>query len=310
MLDRQRRPHRVLVLDGSPEGTAVDRPAAALLAGLDAHPAFELVTPGASTSWDPDQAQRQRVDLVVIAGPPAVRRDLINAVLGETALRDKITVLAAPVGARTADHPTADRLIPLYPQRYAPALRPAAAAVAGGRIGLPWSIQVDHLVSSDGPADSDDLIDQAAGVVDAVLHVLRLPVRTVYVPAGRAGIEQTLTVQCDHDHGVLSTIMVGRVPGLPGDSGFGDPVIRNRYRIAGSHGEVLVDGLRPQVRLTRATGRSARWDGPTALSGLLDAVAAGAGIPARSDIIAVQQVLDAARQSIRIGGPVDVSTES
>lgn len=300
MADQAQSARRVLVIDAdaatakSTDDRRTGLSAAGLIAAINAHPAFEPVIPSAAQDWDQHWAKQQRVDLVGIVGRSSARGTLIEEVLG-----GGHPVLAVPVTGGASD-----RLLPLYPHRYAPTVRSAAAALAAGRVGLPWNVQVDFVFSTEQPAASD-LFDQAAGTVDAVLSLLRLPIRRVYVPAAPGGVGKTLTIQCDHDHDVLSTIVVGSVASVPGDGGFGPPVLRHRYRIAGSHGELLVDALRPRVRLARPSGHSSRWDGPTALSGLLDAVAAGTG-PGPVDVVAVQQALRAARRSVQDGRPVEL----
>lgn len=302
MAEQPRQPRRVAVIDaGAPSDVPADElaacsPAAGLVAAIDTHPSFERVSAVVGSGWDGEQARRARVDLVVVVGPPTPRASMITSVLA-----DGFDVLALPV-----DRSVPEGVMPLYQHRYAPALRSAVGALAGGRIGLPWNVQVDHLLAGGSETTADDLLDQASPTIDAVLSLLRLPTRRVYVPVGPTGVHGTLTIQCDHDHDVLSTMVVGSVAAVPADHGFGVSTLRNRYRITGSHGELLVDALRPRVRRAGPQGRTAHWDGPSALSGLLDAVVTGGQLPQTADIAAVHQVLRAARESLEFGRPVDL----
>lgn len=276
---------------------------------FEAHPGFDPVA--TYERWDAAQATCDGIDLVCVCAPYDDRAGVISTVLADgfdVAADKPLAARAGQIGVLVEQAArSGNRLIPLHPHRYAPALRSATTAVRGGRVGLPWNVQVDFVVAGGDPSPVGELANLAIHPIDSVLSVLRLPVRTVYARGDESGAPGAMVVvQCDHDHRVMSTVTVGRSAVVPGASP--GTLVRHRYRIDGSHGQLVVDALRPRVRVWNHAGRSSRWFGQTALTGLLDAVAAGAGAPTADEALAVQRVVEAAQASLRSGEPV--STEA
>lgn len=120
-------------------------------------------------------------------------------------------------------------LMPALDHRFHPAVLGPHSAVRSGRIGLPWNVQVDWLVS--GTGDSDELFRD---VVDALQVITACPVRRVNLRATQVGETSILVALFDHDHGLTSTATVGFL----GEGA--TPLMR--YRVSGSHGVVMSDG--------------------------------------------------------------------
>ncbi|PZF85860.1 hypothetical protein [Jiangella anatolica] len=199
-------------------------------AAVRAHAGFELT--------NSDDA-----DVVVLAVPLADR----PAAVEQTVKAGKHTVVhgvlaedpdqAAELAALAQNQGTV--CLPDYHVRFQPAVRAARAAVAAGRVGLPWNVQGD-LISSDTAAKPASL---AVHAIDTVRALTGLPVRTVR----RTDAGSVLLLLLTHDHGVTSTLAVGHAPGAA----------THRYRISGSHGMLDVDASKPA------------WAGGASMAGLL-----------------------------------------
>lgn len=177
--------------------------------------------------------------------------------------------------------------------RFAPTLFATMTAVRAGRVGLPWNVQVDYIVDSQA-----DALDIAVAPIDFVAALSGLAVRRVHaLPAGDNG--KLMLLLLDHDHGLTSTIAVGRTAGVPG---------RHRYRISGSHGVMLVDADKPALTVTTANGQNRRWLPADVLRRVLDeahAVATGSrpATVGMVDAVNALAVVAAARISMDKGGP-------
>jgi len=262
---------------------------------FERHPAFELVD-------DQDEARVLSI-AVPLAERGAVVADAIRA--GKHVLADK------PLAATLAEAVEIERLaaehgvvvVPAHHQRFGAALRSATAAVRAGRVGLPWNVQCDFVVAGGDPAPTGELVNFGLYPVDAVRALLGLEVRRVHA----TGSPDLVTLLLDHDHGVTSTVVCGRVPALHDLPPGGLAV--HRYRISGSHGVLAVDARKPalQVRTTDTNGPV--WTGPGTVDALLDVLAAGiAGGRAAigpHDAVQAQRVIEAAQRSMETGTPVE-----
>ncbi|MGI5238325.1 Gfo/Idh/MocA family protein [Dactylosporangium sp. CA-139066] len=188
-------------------------------------------------------------------------------------------------------------VVPALHQRLGGALRSARAAVRAGRIGLPWNVQCDFVVAGGDPAPAE-LLNLGIYPIDIVCDLLGLGVTRVQATGGPLD-----TLLLDHEHGVTSTIVCGRIPALrdvpPGG------LALHRYRISGSHGVLVVDATRPALQVRTADGSSAAWTGPGTVDALLDVLAAGVRTGRAElgplDAVRAQRVVEAARQSMTSG---------
>lgn len=186
--------------------------------------------------------------------------------------------------------------------RHHPMLVAGADAVRGGRVGLPWNVQADFVVAGGQPC-ADELLNFGGYPVDAVAALTGLPVRRVHATA--AGPLTLLAM--DHEHGLTSTIVVGRASARAGIRAGG--LVHHRYRVSGSHGVLVLDATKPSVAVTTATTTKNRWPAGDTVSGVLDelhAVVTGAkpGEPVLAEALRTAEVLDAARRSLADGVPV------
>lgn len=199
--------------------------------------------------------------------------------------------------------------MPAHHQRFAPAIRSARAAVAAGRVGLPWNVQADFLVAGGDPCPLGELANFGLYPIDVVAALTGQPVRRVHARSDRG-----LTVLLlDHDHGLTSTIAVGRIAGTADVRPGGLAV--HRYRISGSNGVMNVDATKPGAAVRTATGVRTAWTGPDTVARMLTELHAAitGGRPAEigpADALAAIRVVEAARRSLETGQPVHLSPES
>jgi predicted dehydrogenase len=255
-----------------------------------------------------------RVDVVSLAAPPRLRAELVAAALraGKHVLADKPLAATAAEARELAELAEARHrvLVPAHHQRLHGSVRSAAAAVRGGRVGLPWNLQADFLVAGGEPVPDGELENFALYPVDVVRSILGLEVRRVHAITRRywhTGADDFAILMLDHDHGVTSTITCGRAGPLADVPPAG--LALHRYRISGSHGVLLVDARKPAVSVRAAVGTAARWTGPTTIRRLLDVVRDGirTGRPAISawDAVHALGVVEAAVRSAALGRPVE-----
>lgn len=171
-------------------------------------------------------------------------------------------------------------------------------------------MQADLLVAGGDPAPGGELANLALYPVDVVLALLGLPVTRVYACGAAAlpgGGQAPVTLLLDHERGVRSTVVCGRVPALR-DIEPSTPVV-HRYRVSGSHGVVLADARKPAAELHTAHRHTAVGTGRSTLSALLDAVWAAVRTGRTEltawDAVRAGRVLEAAARSLRTGKPVD-----
>lgn len=158
---------------------------------------------------------------------------------------------------------------------HAPALRRTRRWVDAGYLGLPRHVDVEFLASGAFFASSverpelvvdpslsggGEILNFLGYCVDAVRFLTGLEVESVYAMAGslfEAGhaehdVEDTAVVSLGLEHGVTSTITLGRVPFAPGLG----PTATS-LRILGSHGHAVADDDKPAVLRYGAGGLEA-----------------------------------------------------
>jgi predicted dehydrogenase len=302
-----------------------DHQSAMYLPAFTAHPGFRVV--GVAATHDGELARAEAaaasinvpchadlatalstVDAPVVS--VAARADLRTAALttavsaGRHVLADKpVTPTLAEAEQVVAAARAADvGVVVAQHHRYHPMVVAGVGALRGGKVGLPWNIQVDFVVAGGNPC-ADELLNFGGYPIDAVDALTNLPVHRVH--ATSAGSLTVLAL--DHEHGLTSTIVVGRTApraGVPAGR-----LAHHRYRVSGSHGVLVLDAAKPAVTVTTADGLDRQWlpiDTLTGLLGDLHAVATGA-TPAESGRAAALRtaaVLDAARRSLTDGVPV------
>jgi predicted dehydrogenase len=256
-----------------------------------------------------DALGAEGVDVVSVAVPLDQRVDVIVAALraGKAVLADK--PLAPTLDGVETIAAAADRaiVVPALHVRLAGSLVAARAAVAAGRVGLPWNVQADFVVAGGSAAPSGELLNLGGYPVDVLHAVLGLDAVQVYARAGRHwhdGVDDVVTLLIDYANGVTGTVLVGRTGPLDGVRAGG--LARHRYRISGSHGVLDLDATRPALRVRTTDG--ARAPEPDTVAALVAAtcraVANGARPPVSiDDARHVHQIIDAAERSLASGRP-------
>lgn len=327
------RPLRVLLAGFSGLGSQ-DHQTDMYLPAFTAHPGFEVAAVAGDEPQARSAAERLGVPLVadVATAVATVEADVVSVCVrpderAEAAVRalenGRHVLLDKPAAtgvrgtaAIAAAASAAGRVcVPAHHQRFAPGVRAARAAVAGGRVGLPWNIQTDFLVGGGDPVPEGELVNFAVYPVDIVLALTGQPVRRVHAltagAPGPSGAERTAVLMLDHAHGVTSTIVVGRAA-----EGIAAPgAVFHRHRVSGSSGVLVVDAAGPALTVRGTAGSRAlpfdRGTVPALVAELHGAVTEGR--PADPDIgaaLAVARVVDAARASLRSGLPADVVAAS
>ncbi|TDD96775.1 Gfo/Idh/MocA family protein [Jiangella asiatica] len=327
----------VLLLGFAGLGPDQDHQQDMYLPAFGSHPGFEVVgvadTPAgassstghrlaaklgvpAAASWR-DGLTDPAVDVVSVCVEPGLRVEAVTAALraGKHVLVDKPLALTAAecreVGAVAAE--TGLVCLPAHHQRFHPMIGSALAAVAGGRVGLPWNVQADFLVAGGTPSEAGELANLGVYPIDVVLALTGQRVRQVHARITRhwhdGPADDLALLFLTHDHGVTSTVSVGRMRALADTRPAGLAV--HRYRISGSHGVLDVDAARPAVAVRRAEATGATWHGASTVGRLLDvlhaAVTAGrSSSPGPADALHVAEIVDAARASAASGVPVEL----
>jgi predicted dehydrogenase len=287
-------------LEGSGGIGSQDHQNAMYRPAFEAHPAFEIVD------------ELDKADVVSVAVPLDQRADAIGRAVraGKHVLADKplaATLAECEEIARLADEHGVV-VVPAHHQRLGGALRSARAALRGGRIGLPWNVQCDFLVAGGDPAPTGELVNFALYPVDAVHALLGLEVLRVHA----VGDDNLVTLMLDHEHGVTSTIVCGRISAL-GDAAPASLAV-HRYRISGSHGVLAVDGTKPALHVRNSAGSARAWTGQSTVDTLLDVLATGVrtgraelGV---ADAVHTQRVIEAAQRSLETGKPSGTGSHS
>lgn len=278
------------------------------------HPGFAVV--GVMESLD--SLTRSDVDVVSVCVPMAERVEVVTTAMraGKHVLVDKpMAAGAADCAAIAAVAREKGRVcLPAHHQRFNPMIAAAGAAVARGDVGLPWNVQADLLVAGGQPVDAGELDNFAVYPLD-VVHTLigqravRMHARAVRGP----GQGDAAVLLLDHEHGLTSTIVVGRTTDLAGYAP-GEPAV-HRYRVSGSHGVLDVDATKPAVTVHTKASTERRWHGAQSVTRMLDELSAAAADgrqsnPGPADAERVARLVEAAHRSMESGQPVDIPDES
>jgi len=252
-------------------------------------------------------------DGVVVCAEPARRVELIGQAVeaGKHVLADKPLAPSAERVAGlvelAAKQPQAVVAV-AHHLRLHPMVRAASAALAAGRVGLPWNVQADFLVAGGEPVPDGELLNFGCYPVDIVLALTGLDVLRVHAVAPEA--QDLIVLMLDHEHGLTSTIAFGRT----GARASVDPggLAVHRYRVSGSHGVADIDVTKPALLVDTGEHQRRRYLGDSTVGLLLDdwLAAAGSGRPAAAGLpeaLEVARVLDAARSSLRHNQSVEVS---
>lgn len=173
--------------------------------------------------------------------------------------------------------------------RFHPALTATRGRVAAGGLGLLHAIHGELLVGpSDGPHPAGELRNLAVYALDVVQSLigdLHGKAHAVIAPPGPDGCGEsiTLSLRCEQ---VVVSLLVGRSGGSssplstnaactpPNDADY----TLHRYRILGSHGQLLVDLDSPAFDLYGAGHRRVPF-GLSSVQAMIQAVAAGLLVP-------------------------------
>jgi predicted dehydrogenase len=270
------------------------------------HPGFTLVE---STADDLTAAIAETgAEVISVCAPPDERAGRIIEALraGCHVLADKPMALDLAEAERIAAVARETGLVcmPAHHHRFGAAVQAAKGALASGRIGLPWNVQADFLVDGGDPCPQGELVNFGLYPVDVVLALTGQAVQRVHALPGRDPGRSTLLL-LDHEHGLTSTITVGRLPG----TGAAPGMALHRYRLSGSSGVMDIDATSPGATVRTASGKRTAWHGPDTVGRMLTALhtAIVAGRPPEAgpaDALAALRVTDAAARSLTLGTPV------
>ncbi|HLV73756.1 putative dehydrogenase [Actinomadura hallensis] len=259
-----------------------------------------------------DAIRETGAEVVSVCAPPAERGARVIEALraGCHVLADKPLALdAADVEEIAA---TADEMglvcMPAHHHRFGASIQSAKGALAAGRIGLPWNVQADFLVDGGDPCPEGELVNFGLYPVDVVRALTGQAVRRVHALPGRDRNRLTVLL-LDHEHGLTSTITVGRLPGTADAPG----MALHRYRISGSGGVMDVDAAKPGASVRTVAGNRTAWHGPGTVDRMLTALhtAIVTGSPPEvgpGDALAALRVTDAAARSLALGTPVPIDS--
>jgi predicted dehydrogenase len=255
-----------------------------------------------------DALAAEDVDVVSVAVPLAQRVDVIVAALraGKHVLADK--PLAPTLdGIETIAAAADPILVPALHVRFSPTLVAARAAVAAGRVGLPWNVQADFVVAAGSAAPSGELLNLGVYPLDVLHALLGLDAVRVHARGGsywHDGADDFVTLLIDYRNGVTGTVLVGRTGSLDGVRAGG--LARHRYRISGSHGVLDVDAAKPSLRVRTADNAPAPGHDTVAalVAATTQAVQDGGRPPVGiDDARHVHEIVDAAERSLTSGRP-------
>ncbi|TMR42438.1 Gfo/Idh/MocA family protein [Actinomadura geliboluensis] len=280
------------------------------LPAFRAHAGFEVVE-----SDRPDISGAVRAtgaEVVCVCAPPEERADRVVEALraGCHVLADKPLALDAAgveaIAAVAAE--TGLVCMPAHHHRFGAAVQAAKGALASGRVGLPWNVQADFLVDGGDPCPDGELVNFGLYPVDVVRALTGQAVRRVHAVPGRERSRFTVLL-LDHEHGMTSTITVGRLRGTVDAPG----MALHRYRISGSGGVMDVDAAKPGASVRTVTGSRTAWHGPGTVDRMLTALhtAVVTGRPPEAgpaDALAALRVTDAAARSLALGTPVPIDS--
>ncbi|QKW36226.1 Gfo/Idh/MocA family oxidoreductase [Actinomadura sp. NAK00032] len=280
------------------------------LPAFRAHAGFEVVDsdrPGVG-----EAVRATGAEVVCVCAPPDERADRVVEALraGCHVLADKPLALDAAGVAAIAAAAAETGLVcmPAHHHRFGAAVQAAKGALASGRVGLPWNVQADFLVDGGDPCPDGELVNFGLYPVDVVRALTGQAVRRVHALPGREPGRFTVLL-LDHEHGMTSTITVGRLRGTIDAPG----MALHRYRISGSGGVMDVDAAKPGASVRTVTGSRTAWHGPGTVDRMLTALhtAVVTGRPPEAgpaDALAALRVTDAAARSLALGTPVPIDS--
>lgn len=219
--------------------------------------------------WPITDVGPDRADLAVICTEPTRHATLAVQMLnlGLHVLVDKplatdLTAVERVVAAAR----TAERTCAVMTRALAPAIRRVREWVDSGRLGLPRSVDIEFLASGEHFASAVErpelVVDPRLSGGGELMNFLGYPIDyiraitgcepvEVFAEAGTlfsefhraSGVEDVAVVSAEFTHGLMASIVVGRVPSAPGP-GPGTSTIR----MIGSHGHLELDTDAPVVR--------------------------------------------------------------
>jgi len=302
-----------------------DHQSAMYLPAFAAHPGFRVVGVAATHPSDVVRAQEAALrysvpyhadldgalstvaaPVVSVAAPAGVRADALTTVLraGRHVLADKPFTPTRAEAERVAEEArrAGTHVVVAHHHRFHPMIVAGAGALRGGKVGLPWNVQVDFVVAGGNPCP-DELLNFGCYPVDAVAALTGLPVHRVHA----TGAGELTVLALDHEHGLTSTIVVGRTAPRAGIAA--GRLAHHRYRVSGSHGVLVLDATKPSVTVTTSAGLDRQWLPIDTVARLLDDLHAtvSGGRPSAAGLdeaVRTAGVLDAARRSLADGVPV------
>ena len=254
---------------------------------------------GAALIADLKSALDGNVDLVIACPDPAAPADLAEllqlvAQAGIPVLVDKPTLLSTAVLTDLAERfPSA---VAAHHPRFHPALTATRGRIASGGLGLLHAVHGELLIGpSDGPHPAGELRNLAVYALDvtqSLIGDLHGRAHAVIAPPGPDGCGEaiTLSLRCHPD--VAVSLLIGRSGGSADPTG---PVV-HRYRILGSHGQLLVDLDSPAFDIY-ADGHSRLPFGPNSVQAMISAVAAGGAAPSLAVAAGLARVIDVLPQA-------------
>jgi len=178
--------------------------------------------------------------------------------------------------------------------RFHGAVSTARGRVAGGGLGLLHAIHGELLVGAGDPHPQGELRNLAVYALDVVQSLigdLHGTAHAVIAPPGPDGCGEALTLSLRCRPDVAVTLLVGR-SGDGRRSGNGSTETVHRYRILGSHGQLLVDLDSPAIDLVGANSGRLPF-GPNSVQSLLESVLAGGAQPGLGVAAQLAAVMDA-----------------
>ncbi|MFX4270902.1 Gfo/Idh/MocA family protein [Propionibacteriaceae bacterium Y1685] len=269
---------------------------------------------GAPLVTDVDSALATGPDLAVVCADPAVPQTLVDTLqslddAGVATLMDKPTLLDTTTLTAVAERFPA--VVAGHPWRFHPALAGARPRVESGGIGRVRAVHGELLVGpTDGPHPLGELRNlgvHALDVVQSLIGDLRGRASAVVSPAGPDGAGEAITVSLRCEPDLAVTLLIGRAGGGTGTTA--RPGMVHRYRILGSHGQLLLDLDSPGMDVIGGTSPRVMF-GPSAVAAQVAAVAAGDGQPGLAVAAALGGVLDALAESARALRAVDFGEAS
>ncbi|WP_029138694.1 Gfo/Idh/MocA family oxidoreductase [Nakamurella lactea] len=251
-------------------------------------------------------------DLVIICADvnkPDELADLLqrSADAGKPAVVDKPTLLPTAVLADLAARfPNA---VAAHHPRFHPAMTTARGRAVSGGLGLLHAVHGELLVGpGDGPhplGELRNLAVYALDVVQSLIGDLHGRAHAVIAQAGPDGSGEaiTLSLRCRPD--VAVSLLIGRAgPGAGEANAVPDNSILHRYRILGSHGQLLVDLDSPAFDVI-GTHRGRLPFGPSSVDSLIRSVADGGTRPGLGIAADLAAVIDALNTSAATHRAVD-----